>query len=550
MNIIIQYDSSASNAPSGFKTAVQAAVNFIDHLIANNITTTIIFSWGVINGSQVTSIGQSQNTGFLYSYSDARSFLAGGVTSAADKQALSNVPQSDPTNGGIFYLTDPQLLALGQQVSTGPGYVGLENINNFTFDPNNRQQTGTYDAVGVLEHEITEVLGRDCQLGMSTVNSQKEYTLLDLFHYSAANVHAYTLANSSENDYFSVDGTHLLQKYNNPLNGGDGGDWDGALHGDSFGTSWEGTMGQVSPTDVLEMDLIGYKIALPRSTDFHNDGLSNLLIQNTSGAVYVGEVSGNTVNYETLGGLGSEWTFSGTGDFLGDGLSDILLQNTNGSVYVAEVGPNVSAAYTQVASLGHEWTIVGAGNLLGDGKYDMLILNTNGTVVVGEANPATSQMAYTSVASLGKEWTFVGVGDYLGEGHDQFLIQNTNGAVVTGDFVNGAAQYTSLAGLGKEWTFVGTGDFLGDGHVGFLIQNTNGAVVAGEVLSGHTVTFTTVGALGSEWKFVGVGDYTGVGHAEFLIQNTSGAVVVGNVVSGHAQYTIAGGLGSEWTFHR
>ena len=51
MNIVAEYDSGVANAPAGYKTAVQAAINFIDHLIANPVTVTLMFSYGEIQGS-------------------------------------------------------------------------------------------------------------------------------------------------------------------------------------------------------------------------------------------------------------------------------------------------------------------------------------------------------------------------------------------------------------------------------------------------------------------------------------------------------------------
>ena len=115
-------------------------------------------------------------------------------------------------------------------------------------------------------------------------------------------------------------------------------------------------------------------------------------------------------------GLGPEWKFVGAGDFLGDGTSEFLIENTSGAVVIGEV-VNSAAVYTQVAGLGPEWKFVGDGDFLGDGKDQFLIENTAGSVVIGEVGNNSSAI-YTPVAALGPEWKFVGTGDYLGEGHD------------------------------------------------------------------------------------------------------------------------------------
>ena len=55
MNIVIEYDSSAANAPAGFKQAVEAAVQFYDYLIKDAITVPIVFSYGEIQGQKISS---------------------------------------------------------------------------------------------------------------------------------------------------------------------------------------------------------------------------------------------------------------------------------------------------------------------------------------------------------------------------------------------------------------------------------------------------------------------------------------------------------------
>ncbi len=284
-------------------------------------------------------------------------------------------------------------------------------------------------------------------------------------------------------------------------------------------------------------------------SDFNADGLSDFLIENTLGAVYVGEVgSNNQAAYTQIGGLGSEWTFRGTGDFLGDGKSDFLIENTLGQVFVGEVGSNSQAGYTQIAALGSEWKFVGTGDYLGEGHDQFLIENNIGAVYVGDYTGG--QIHYTQVAGLGSEWTFRGTGDFLGHGDDQFLIENTLGAVYVGEVgSNNQATFTQVAGLGSEWTFRGTGDFLGDGKSDFLIENTLGQVFVGEAGAGNQVSYTQIAGLGSEWTFKGTGDYLGEGHDQFLIENTLGAVYVGDFTGGQIHYTQVAGLGAEWAFH-
>jgi hypothetical protein len=279
--------------------------------------------------------------------------------------------------------------------------------------------------------------------------------------------------------------------------------------------------------------------------DFSGDGVSDLLIENTSGAVVVGEVQNGAESYTQVAALGPEWSFKGNGDFLGDGHEDFLIVNSSGAVVVGQVD-NGATSYTQVGALGSEWSFVGTGDLLGSGQADFLIENSSGAVVVGSV--VNGQAQYTQVAALGPEWSFEGTGDFLGDGKTGFLIENTSGAVVVGEAENGATTYTQIGGLGPEWKFVGTGDFLGNGQAQFLIENSAGAGVVGSVVNGQA-RYTQVVALGPEWSLIGTGDYLGSGTADFMIENTSGAVVLGGIASGQARYAQVGALGPEWTSH-
>ena len=279
--------------------------------------------------------------------------------------------------------------------------------------------------------------------------------------------------------------------------------------------------------------------------DFYGNGVSDFLIQNTSGSVVFAEATNGQAAYTNVAGLGPEWKFVGAGDFLGEGHDQFLIENTSGAVDIGDY-ENSAIHFTQITGLGPEWKFVGAGDFLGEGHDQFLIENTAGAVDV--ADYTAGQIHFTQVAGLGPEWSFRGAGDFLGHGQSDFLIQNAAGVVAVGEVVSGQAQYTAIAGLGPEWTFKETGDFLGDGKDDFLIENTAGSVVIGEVVSGQA-QYTAIAGLGPEWKFVGAGDYLGEGHDQFLIENSSGAIDIGDWSGGQVHFTNIAGLGPEWVFH-
>jgi hypothetical protein len=60
--------------------------------------------------------------------------------------------------------------------------------------------------------------------------------------------------------YFSVNsGQTNLGTYNNPRNGGDAADWISTLVGDPYGSGYGGVPEIVSPPDVIEDSVLGYK---------------------------------------------------------------------------------------------------------------------------------------------------------------------------------------------------------------------------------------------------------------------------------------------------
>ena len=77
---------------------------------------------------------------------------------------------------------------------------------------------------------------------------------LDLFRYSSAGVRDLLPGAGS----FSINGTTMLQTYNNPTTGGDAADWASSVVGDSFGSGRAGVASLVSAVDLQEMNVLGY----------------------------------------------------------------------------------------------------------------------------------------------------------------------------------------------------------------------------------------------------------------------------------------------------
>jgi len=231
---------------------------------------------------------------------------------------------------------------------------------------------------------------------------------------------------------------------------------DSFLIHDTAGDVAVGEIGTDGQAHYSLIGALGPEWSFKATGDFLNNGQDGFLIENSSGALVFGSVStswpsAGQASYVQIGALGPEWTFEGVGHFLADGKTGFLIENTAGAVVVGEIGSNGQAAYTQVAALGSQWKFVGTGDFLGDGHTDFLIQNAAGEVVVGEVG-SNGQAAYTAIVGLGSDWTFKGTGDFLGVGHDEFLIENSAGALVVGDYSGGQTHFTQIAALGPEWS--------------------------------------------------------------------------------------------------
>src|SRR5439155_13682918 len=115
LKIVILYDASVQNAPAGFKIAVEAAVRYFDHLIADRITVPITFSYGELNGHPVVSgaLAQSSTNGNIETYASVVGRLTASANSLADFLSVGTLPGADPTNGARYWVSDAQAKVYG-----------------------------------------------------------------------------------------------------------------------------------------------------------------------------------------------------------------------------------------------------------------------------------------------------------------------------------------------------------------------------------------------------------------------------------------------------
>lgn len=565
-----------------YTAAIQTAVNYFQSVITNNLTVNITFGWGVNGGTKVDSLGASGFSAINATYAQVLAAAqATFTTSPVQRTALATLPATDPTGGAAFSVAIADANVLGLSTSTASGTVGLSTTTTWAWTQSNIP-AGSFDAIGTLEHEISEVLGRSDEGGKNN-----QYTLLDMFRYTAADglstdpfgaaagardqpfVAGY---NANAPSYFSYDGKAVTLLYETPdrtvpPTSADVGDWAPSVPADSFGdAATNATPDLVSPTDLAEMNVLGYTLtanALP--ANYGGTGVTGtLMVSPKTGALVLAQVKGDpALTYQQIGGLGPEWSLYGAGDLLGDGNDGFLLENTGGALVVGEDLAG-AAQYTAIGGVGSTWSIVGTGQYTGTGQDDFMMRNTaNGVLVVGAVTDGTAQ--YTAVGDIGPEWTIEGTGDYLGDAQSSILMENNSGTLVVGEDDGeelgdgqgsgptddgNTMNYTLIGGLGPEWTIVATGNLLDHGQDDFLMRDTsNGVLAVGEVVNG-TAQYTAVGDIGSEWSFLGVGDYDGASNGEFLMVNqNTGELDVGTILNNTASYEEVGQVGThDWNF--
>ena len=253
--INVTYDATVAAAPAGFKTAVAAAVTYLQNEFTNASTLNITIGFGSVNGSPIAAgaLGQSQTSFDVVSYSTLLAALQANAKQPDQIAGAASLPAASPVGAANFLVSNGLAKALGLGVGVvgvNDGYVGLSSAVAMTYDPANRSVAGSYDAIGILEHEITEVMGRTGLLG----SIGGYYTPLDLFRYTSPGVRDLIPGAGS----FSIDGTTLLQAFNNPLNGGDTADWATTVTGDAFGTATAGVAQLVTAVDLRAMNVLGY----------------------------------------------------------------------------------------------------------------------------------------------------------------------------------------------------------------------------------------------------------------------------------------------------
>src|ERR1019366_6054242 len=322
MQINLTWDQSVGSSPTGFVSAVNYVVNYFDTLFTNNATININVGYGEVAGSALGSnaLGSSLSMYVGASYNSLRSALL-----AENAPGSSTLPSTSPLAGSPF-VTQADAKALG--LSSSPaldGYVGFSNSVAWDYTTA-APSAGQFYLIGTIEHEITEVMGRQ-----SFINYQPSfYAPMDLYRYSSSGVRALATGGSGSTAYFSIDnGTTNLGTWNNNPSNGDLGDWypSGPAAGGRDAAndySSSGVINAFSATDITLMQALGWTVAsgaaAPTIASFSpdrgvvGDGITNANVLTLTGAAAasstVNVYDGATLLGTAVADASGNWSFT------------------------------------------------------------------------------------------------------------------------------------------------------------------------------------------------------------------------------------------------
>ncbi|MFZ3361276.1 MAG: NF038122 family metalloprotease [Xanthobacteraceae bacterium] len=217
---------------------------------------------------------RANNLQVLFGYSALYNALqADAGKSSYQATADSSLGATNPTSG-TFDVNSANAKALGLlgASSTLDGYIGVSSA--LPFEYNQTASSGNYDAIAMVQHELTEDMGRVGSVGAVIGNGV--YTPLDLFRYTSTDnadpadgTPERALTQQGPNtDYFSINGgVTNLGDYNASNSSADYADWNANTMGsDPFGDAFAGVTQPMSGNDAIEVAAIGWDLTAKGTT--------------------------------------------------------------------------------------------------------------------------------------------------------------------------------------------------------------------------------------------------------------------------------------------
>lgn len=526
MQINVTFDSSVANAPSGFVPAFNAAVAYLDKLIGNPVTVNISVGWGEVGGTALAANALGENiepwvTGLGY-------YQIGAALKAVGAPGSSSLPPSDPTHGGQFDLTSAEAKALGflaPNASVTDGWIGFGTAANYDFDTNLSDPVlpGTYPFFATAVHELSELLGRQLDLGAGG-----QYTPLDLDHFSAPGVHALT----SWGGYFSTDdGATALAKFNVNTNWGDPGDWLPVI-ADAFNVmAYPGESMPITASDVSAIQSLGWTLSSQQQTPQTKSSFSlagTQLFDGTAGNESV--IGGNSGNETVWGGANNVVMGGAANMTIGGAQNETIIGGTGYEFLDGSIG-NTSIVG---GSSGSEMIWSGPGDTIyGGGNASDTIGGVPGSTIIGGIGPefidGSSGNQIITGGSAGNETIWGGPGNTVYGGGDANV---TIGGGLHDTIIGGTGTELLSGWLGQQVIVGGSGN---ETITGAATDTITGGTDGNEFINSSTGNqLITGGSGGNETIWAGAGD------------TVNGGGAANETIGGVAGDTITGGSGNEF----
>jgi len=538
MNLIVNFDQPQSSLPAGFVSDVDYVVNYYDQTFTANVTVTIDVGYGELDGQPIAAedLGESEQINVSQvNYSAVVDALI-----AENAPGAATLPASPPAgNPGTLYMATAEQKALGLLPSNDnlDGYIGFADAPNlFSYTIGSAPPANEYYFVGVVEHEISEVMGRT-----SYLNYPGAYSLMDLFRYAGADARQFTTGAPS---YFSIDGGVTdLNNWNNfqTGNGGDLGDWAPSAGNDAYDdNSNPGIVNSVTPTDLTLMAAIGWQQSGSAALKFVGTGTFSYSIVADNiwqfgGDLEVVSASQGGLSTTTVPNaeMGSDWNAIGIAPFEGPNAPEGVLwsNGTGGQVAVWLMdGAKLTVAAVTAGQMGSNWGVVATGEFSGDGNANVLWRENTGQVA-SWAIDGTSLASFGFVdGAIGTEWSVAATGDFFQAGRSALLWESTSGYLQDW-LLNGTniVAINAIGQMGAGWEVGGVGNFDGlsggsqTSDIVWVNTETNQVQIWKMVGGQLAESVTPDGQDGLGWQLEGVGDYTGSGYSEMLWTDGTGS---------------------------
>ena len=172
-----------------------AAANAWSAVLTDPFVVTLQIGFRSLGGNILGQTAPQLQTGAA---SYIKGLLAADAKDASDAAAIASLPASP---AGNLIVSKAQLKALGAAATGIDGTIEFSSDYSFTTqrDAQGGIAAGTYDLVGIAEHEIAHLLGFDSGLDLVSPAA----TLLDEFRYASAGTRSFAVGSPA---YFSIDG--------------------------------------------------------------------------------------------------------------------------------------------------------------------------------------------------------------------------------------------------------------------------------------------------------------------------------------------------------